>query len=221
MTLPKQQLDALTTTFLGMAAAVDEMVEESLRAFLQRDAALALAVMDKDDAVDALDNTLDEMCLRLLALEQPVAADLRYVVAVMRLTGELERIADEACNVAEHTTELCSLPLTMPHPVMREFAAHTAIMFRNAVAAFRNRDTSLAQKTCAMENMADTLHMRAVQTCFAEIYGQEQSAQMSLFRIFIARSLERICDLATNICELTIFAYEGNVIKHKWQQAPQ
>lgn len=220
MTLPKQQLDALTTTLLGMAAAVDEMVEESLRAFLRRDAALALAVMDKDDAVDALDNTLDEMCLRLLALEQPVAADLRYVVAVMRLTGELERVADEACNVAEHTAELCSLPLTTPHPVMREFSAHTATMFRNAVTAFRNRDTPLAQKTCAMENMADTLHMRAVQTCFAEIHGQEQSAQRSLFRIFIARSLERICDLSTNICELTIFAYEGNVIKHKWQQGP-
>ena len=217
MALPRQQLDELTITLLRMIAEVGETLEDALEAFLQRDTERARAVLDKDDAIDALDNALDEQCLRLLALEQPVAADLRYVVAVMHLSGELERIADEACNVAEHTMELCTLPPLDPHPVMRTFVEHTLAMYHNAVEAFRTRNTALAEKTCAMEDTADHLHIQAVQTCFSEISGQEQSAQKSLFRIFIARSLERICDLSTNICEQTVFAYEGRVIKHTWQ----
>ncbi len=215
----RRQLDELTATLLRMASAVDEMLGMALRAFLQRDPDMARDVLDRDDAVDALDNVVDEMCLRLLALEQPVAADLRYVVAAMRLTGELERVADEACNVADHTVDMCAIPPTVPHPVMRAFADHSLTMFRSAVEAFRTRDPELARKICALEEKADDLHMRAVRTCFAELTGEEQSAQISLFRIFIARSLERVCDLATNICEQTVFAVEGSVIKHKWQCA--
>ena len=216
----KQQMDVLTTTFLSMSALVEEMLEEAFRAFLRRDSDLAQAVMDKDDAIDVLDNALDEMCLRLLALSNPVAADLRYVVAVMRMTRELERIADEACNVMEHTMTLCALPLTESNTVMRSFVEHSASMFRNTVDAFRNRDAELAMKTCGMENMADGLYTQVVQTCLEEISMQEPAAQTSLSNIFIARSLERICDLSTNICELTIFAYDGNVIKHKWPSYP-
>ncbi len=216
MSTLQQQLDNLTTSFLGMAALTDDMLALALRAFLQRDAELAGAVAAKDDAVDALDNALDEMCLRILALEHPVAAHLRYVVAIMRLTGEVERIADEACNMAEHTVELRTLPLSDPHPVMRAFAEHSLQMYRSAIEAFRSRDSELAIKTRGMEELADELHMRAVQTCFAEISGQQQSAQKSLFRIFIARAMERICDLSTNICELTVFACAGDVIKHRW-----
>ncbi len=214
----RQQLDAITNALLYMASAVDEMLDMTLKAFLQRDADMAGVIGAKDDVVDAMDNALDEMCLRLLALEQPVAADLRYVVAAMRLTGELERVADEACNVAEHTLELCAIPPTQPHPVMRTFAEHTLAMFRGAVEAFRTRDVELAKKTCTMEARADELHLQAVKTCFAELCGKEEDAQISMFRIFIARSLERICDIATNICEQTVFAVEGSVLKHKWQQ---
>ena len=215
----RQSLDVVTTTLLCMASAVDDMLVLSLKAFLDRDAEAAKVVIASDDAIDAMDNTMDELCLRLLALEQPVAADLRYVVAAMRLTGELERVADEACIIAEHTLELWSMPPFAPHPEMRSFTEHTLTMFRQSVDAFRSRNPELAKVTCGLEDAADDLNLQAAQSAFAELEDTELSARISLLRIFIARSLERICDLATNICELTVFAYEGEVIKHKWQMA--
>lgn len=213
----QQQLDAMKSTLLCMAANVGDMLAQCLKAFLERDADLAAHVVSLDDAIDAMDNDLDELCLQLLARLQPVAADLRYVVAAMRLTSELERIADEACNIAEHTIALAKLPPTLPHPVMRTFSDHAAAMFRTALEAFRTGNSTLAREVCTMEDKADELHIQAVRTCFEALGTELHDTQISLFRIFISRSLERICDLSTNIGELTVFANEGSVIKHKWQ----
>ncbi len=214
----ERQIDQITAALLSMASGVDTMLAECIRAFLDRDADLARKVIDDDDAIDALDNMLDEKNLEILALEQPVAVDLRYVVAAMRLTAELERVADEACNIAGHTVELAAIPPSVPHPVMKAFCAHALDMYRTAIESFRSGNVDLAHKVCCMEEQADTYYSQAVHTCFTSLSGELQSTQISLFRIFISRALERICDLATNIAELTVFAYEGSIIKHQWQQ---
>ena len=215
----ERQIDQITTVLLRMVSGADTMLAECVQAFLERNVDLAKKVMDDDDSIDHLDNVVDEKCLEILALEQPVAVDLRYVVAAMRLTVNLERIADEACNIAGHTIELTAIPPSLPHPVMREFCRHALAMYRASVESFRSGDVPLARKVCDMEEQADSYYAKAVHTCFAELSGEVQSTQISLFRIFISRALERICDLSTNIAEITVFAYEGSVIKHHWQQA--
>lgn len=211
-----EQLDEMKIDLLRMATAVDRMIADGVKAYLLRDADLAETVGRADRAVDDLERKLDEKCLRLLALDQPVATDLRYIVATMRMVVDLERVGDEMCNVADETINLSKLPFTEPHPVMRALADTAQDMFRKSVESFRTANLVMARSVRELEDEANKLHSQAVQSCFADLDANRPLARMAMHRIFVAKALERVCDLATNIAESTVFVLQGVSIKHDW-----
>ncbi len=206
----RQQLEEARTRILYMAASVESMIRDVVSALHNRDAVKAMEIIDRDEAIDEMDNQLDEICLRILALENPVAADLRMVVAIMRATSNLERIADEASNIANHVVELAAATQSGPHPFVQNLAEYSIKMYQAAVEAFRAQNPQMAHEVCGMMDEADTLHAKALHSCFAE----QRSPTLGMLRILIAHSLSRICERAVNIAEFTVFACEGAVIKH-------
>ena len=209
-----KQMDELKLRVLKMAALTERALDSSLTAFLRRDGELAESVLENDQYINAMECEIDDRCLKLLALEQPVALDLRSIVASMRLCVDLERIGDESANVAELVVTLARLPLTEPHPMMEEMTKLCRDMFAKAVASFRDRDEQLAMQVIAMDDQADTLNMRILQDCMQTMVCEHKQIQRAIYRIMISRAMERICDLCTNIAESAVFLHRGVSIKH-------
>ena len=211
-----EQLDEMKIDLLRMATAVDRMLADGVKAYILRDAELAQSVRRADHAVGDMERKLDDKCLRLLALDQPVATDLRYIVATMRMVLDLERVGDEMCNVADETISLSKLPFIEPHPVMRALAELAQNMFRKSVESFRTANLVMARTVRELEDEANSLHSQAVHSCFADLESNRSLARIAMHRIFVAKALERVCDLATNIAESTVFVLQGVSIKHDW-----
>lgn len=211
-----EQLEEMKIDLLCMATAVDRMLADGIKAYILRDAGLAQSLHQADRIVDELERKLDDKCLRLLALDQPVATDLRYIVATMRMVVDLERVGDEICNVADETLSLCQLPFIEPHPVMRALGKLAQDMFRKSVESFRTANLVMAKTVRELEDEANSLHSQAVQSCFADLETNRPLARIAMHRIFVAKALERVCDLSTNIAESTVFVLQGVSIKHDW-----
>lgn len=212
------ELELLTDKILRMAALSRQALADALKAFSGRDAALARQVIDRDAEINRMECDLDDASLRLLALEQPVALDLRRVVGAMRMTIDLERVGDEALHIAERAIFLSHLP---PAPVpahLDELAFRVTEMLAKSVAAFQSGDVALADEVCRMEAgiadlnvlvLKDALHLAEQESCAA------QALERSMHEVIAGRSLERIGDKAGNIAETTIFIVNGVSIKHR------
>lgn len=208
------QVEELKLNLLKMAALAGRSIDQVFTAYLKRDANLAFKVIEGDKEINSLERDIDDRCLKMLALEQPVALDLRYIVAGMRMVIDLERVGDEAVNIAEHTVSLAQMPLTPPHPMMDELTVITRNMYEKAVASFRDRSVGLAEEVCAMDELADELNMRILHDCVETMACEKKSVHRAMHRIMISKALERICDLSTNIAESSIFIVRGVNVKH-------
>lgn len=210
-----QELERLKMTVLNMAAATETALGQAWQAFTSRDQELAQEVIRGDLAINELERTIDQLSLRLLALEQPVARDLRFIIAAMRMSVELERIADQAVNIGQRAVFLSRRPPLPPLPELDALAAVAMDMYRVAIAAFINENVSQAWDVCQMDDEADELNYQVLNTMIAYMVKESRAAERAVQTIITARCLERVADQTTNIAESVIFIAEGVNIKHR------
>lgn len=211
-TLFLQRLETLKASALNMAALCEKAVEKSQGAYFERDATLAKEVMAGDDRINALELEVDRNSLKLLALDQPMAHDLRTIVGTMNIGLDLERVGDEAYNIARRTLFLNSRPPLPYFPAMENLSKIAAEMFSGAIRAFMNENAALAREIRAMDDAADTQSVKAVKAVIDYMVHESPAIERCVHTIFISRSLERIADLSNNIAESVIFIAEGESV---------
>ena len=217
-----QELENLKQDLLRMAALAETAVGKSLVSVTNRDSDLAREVITDDITLNRMELAIEEQAFKLLALRQPVATDLRLTVAAMRIATELERIGDQAVNIAERALELNSRP-PLELPIDIKVMADMALgMVRTSIDAFVNQDPKLALQVCQRDVEVDILDDEYIQKILDCMIKESRWVTRLHHFIIIVRNLERIADLATNIAEDIVFIVEGRVIKHRcedWMMA--
>ena len=214
MTVFDDELQKLKEKLLKMGSLVEDAVKNSIIALVDRDNALAQLVIDNDRLVNTLDVEIDEESIRLIALRQPKATDLRFITMAMKITTDMERMGDLAVNIAERALELNAEPVLKPYidiPKMREIAQG---MIRDALNAFVKRDKKVAMDVIMRDDEVDDLKHDVLQE-LAVFMAQDPTTVSRAMKIsFVATYLERIADHATNIAEMVIYLIEGKIIRH-------
>ena len=212
----QQQLLALKDKLLAMAALSQQALEFSVEAYMAGDMALCDHVLEIEAAINAAETSVDEMAYDLLAKEQPMAIDLRFILSVIKINGDLERIGDQSTNLASRTIALGSLPsISLPVDI-QTMGDKVGIMIRRAIQALLEGDCKLAESVLEMDDEIDDMN-RVIQSELVEVMKQHpEVAEQSLNAIIISRNLERAADHATNIAEDVIFWIKGNDVRHKF-----
>ena len=211
----ERELDGLKKELLELSAAVEESVVKSIQSLKDRDEALAREVIDNDDAVDNAEVALEEQCLKILALHQPVAGDLRFIVATLKINNELERVADLAVNIAERSLvigrqKVIDAPFDFTH-----MAQKSRSMLTRAIDSIIRLDTVLAHEVCEADEEVDELNRDVYTQVYRLINEHPENAEILINYISVSRHLERIADYATNIAEDVIYLVEGKIIRHQ------
>ena len=210
-----QQLADLKENLLRMAGFTEQSVAQALKALVQRDDALAKKV-DADDAVlDKLEIDIDGRCVKLLALRQPTATELRFITMAMRLSGELERIGDQAVNIAHRAEELNREPLLKPLVDIPRMADHAQGMIHDSLDAFVYAKPDLARAIIKRDEKVDLLNRQLHRELTSFMIEDPQTITRCLNLMSVAHNLERIADHATNIAEDIVYLYEGRDIRHQ------
>ena len=208
------ELADLKTTLLRMAGLAEDQIDKALTALVTRDSNLARHVIERDHQVNTLDVEIDEECIRLLALHQPAARDLRLVTTAMKISTELERISDLAENVSERTIELNEEPQLKPYidiPLMGKMAR---MMVKESIDAFVKDDAALARKVLTDDDFVDDLMEQLFRELLSFMLEDTRTISRAIRLSFIAKYLERMADHATNIAELVVYLVEGKIIRH-------
>ena len=210
-----QELVSLKEELLKMGTMVEQAIFESIEALKELDTDMAKVVINNDKLIDDLENEIDEICLDLLALNQPVASDLRFIAMVMKITTDLERIADLAVDIAQRVLELSGKPLLKPLVDIPKLAELAKEMVISSLNAFVNKDADLAGRVILLDRDADRLRDIVQEELVNNFLTKDASAaRRAVPLILIARHLERICDHATNIAEDVIYMLQAEVVKH-------
>ena len=216
----RREIDKLKRQVLSLCAVVEEQVQTAIRALIERDAALAEEVERRDDAVDQQEIEVEEECLKTLALYQPVAGDLRLIVAALKINNDLERIGDLAVNIAHKAAAVAEEPaLEIPFDINGMWRK-TQAMLRDSLDALMNADARLAEDVCRRDDEVD--HMKhAIREQIEEAIRRQPERMRPLLRLLaVARNLERIADGATNIAEDVVYLVEGRIMRHGAQPNP-
>lgn len=199
---------------LTMAASVEQQVERSFTALVNKDVALARIVQAGDEEINHLELDIENECLRIFALTHPVAGDLRFVMAVLRINGNLERIGDKAKTIAKRVIDLTDcVPLSLP-PSVIEMTVEVRKMLSDALTALSNEDADLCRRVRQSDDRVDDLQRSLFKWAHKEIPQRVESTHAVIDLLSISRALERIADLATNIAEDVIFLVEGSIVRH-------
>jgi phosphate transport system protein len=207
-------MDRLKELLLRMGALVEQSMADSIRALLDRDSAVAQRVIDTDRAVDEMELEIDQYTIELIAKMQPAAIDLRFVAAAMKITPELERIADLAVDVCERAIELNREPPLKPLIDIPRLANIAQDMVRQALDAFVRRDAILARQVILRDDEVDMLTEQSFRELLTYMLEDSGNISRAIRLTFIGKYFERIADGATNICEMVVYLAEGKVIKH-------
>jgi len=210
-----QQLAELKDKLLAMAALAQQTVESALEAYLRRDKGLCKFVKQNERAIDTAQRGLDEMAYELLAKQQPMAIDLRFILAVIKINGDLERIGDQAMSITRRTKEILPLDeveLPADFAAMGEFAG---VMIRTALQALLDGDARLAETVRGMDDEIDRMNRRAHNDLLRLIEEKPQFTQQAMNGILVAKNLERIADHASNIATDVIFWVRGADLRHE------
>jgi phosphate transport system protein len=203
-----------------MSAEVERAVSESVRAVESRDAVLASSVIEHESRTNAREVDVEEECLKILALHQPVAADLRYLVAVLNINRDLERIGDLAVHIAQGAQVLCEMPPVTIPTQLGEMAAKSQQMLKRVLDAFVNVDVAAAREIRLADAELDALNRAMAARLKAEITRNPALLEPLLKLMNIARHLERIGDHATNIAEDLLYLIEGKIVRHTLATTP-
>jgi len=210
-----EELKELNDGILKMGAYAEEAIFKSVEALRNRDRELAKSVIANDNNIDALELSIDEKCIDLIARYQPMAKDLRFITTGMKINAELERISDIAVDIAQRTLEIVDKPLLKPLVDIPELGKVAQGMVKMAIDAFIKRDIELAKKVLMTDPEADSLR-NTIQKELIEDYMEKDgsTAPRAVQLLLIARFLERICDHTTNIAEDVIYMVQAEVVKH-------
>ncbi|MBP1642246.1 MAG: phoU [Acidobacteria bacterium] len=209
-----QDLDKIRQSLLRMGGVVERMIQEAMRALMDRDQPRAQAVIRTDDEVDHLQVETDALCNRMLALQQPTAVDLRFLVATMKIATDLERMGDSAVNVAQAVEVLNQEPPLKPYIDLPRLADLTQSMVRDALDSFVRRDARAALDVCKRDDDVDGLYKQLFRELVTYMIEDPKNITRALHLLLIARNYERIADHATNVAEDVIFYVEGRDIRH-------
>jgi phosphate transport system protein len=208
------ELSDMKSTLLAMSAEAQTSLAAAVEALLQRDTNKAAQVISADHKIDALEVEIEDLVVKLLATQQPMAKDLRLLMAALKIANDLERVGDHAVNIAQSAERLQASPPIVPEPEIIEMARMARRMLADALDAFVRADAQAGRAVCKRDDQVDNLHDSVFRILLTHMMETPHiiSAAMELF--LVSRNLERVADLATNIAEDVVFLVEGKSIKH-------
>jgi len=208
------ELEALKQTLLAMGGLVEDQIRRVMRALIERDDALAQEVIERDQQVNAYDVEVDETCVSLLALHQPAAGDLRFITTAMKIVTDLERMGDQAVNIAQRVLELNREPQLKPYIDLPRMAESAQRMVKESLDAFVARDTALARQVCGEDSEVDLLKEQIFRELLTFMMEDPRTIPRAIRLILISRFMERVADHATNIAEMVVYLVEGKMVRH-------
>lgn len=214
------ELDTLKQRLLDMSGKAEAMMALSIDALMARDGGLAEAVLRADNEIDTLEIEVENLAVSLLALQQPMARDLRFIVGAIKISSDLERVGDHAVNIAEATQRLIAAGptnLSGPTPAIAQMAKRSRAMLGEAMKSFLRADGGLGRAVCAMDDEVDELHESVFRVLLTHMMENPTNITAAMQYLLVSRNLERIGDLATNIAEDAVFLAEGKQIKHQFE----
>jgi phosphate transport system protein len=210
----QRELSHLRKQILAVGAAVEDAISQAIAALLTRDGKLAEVVVDGDNEIDRMEIEVEEECLKILALYQPVANDLRFIVAVLKMNNDLERMGDHAANIAKRAGYLAKRT-PVPWPSELELMAENVKgMVKGSLDALINHNGDLARQVCIADDEVDRQKQSIASALREELFGATENRESLLKMIDVPRHLERIADLATNVAEDVVYLAEGHIARH-------
>jgi phosphate transport system protein len=210
-----ERLDRLTEQVLDMSERAESLIALAVEALRSRDPGKAEAVIAGDRLVDALELTVEHTAISLLALQHPMARDLRFVIGAIKISNDLERVGDHAVNIAQSTLRLITLGARIsPDPGIEEMARRARTMLSDALDAFVRADGALGRDVCRRDDQVDALHDSLFRILLTHMLEDPSTISEALELFLVSRNLERVADLATNIAEDAVYLAEGKSIKH-------
>ncbi|OPY00698.1 MAG: hypothetical protein A4E58_00013 [Syntrophorhabdus sp. PtaB.Bin006] len=214
-----EKMTTLRKELIECATHVEGMIDKSIQGLLQKDPLLLTEVIQKDEPkANETEIVIDELCATMIAQYQPKAKDLRTILMVMKMNNDLERAGDHAVNIAECSLFLIERPAIKPLLDIPRMAEEAVMMLKDAIEAFIKEDASLAAMVCLRDNIVDNLGQQVLRELITFMSSDPATIERSMRLLNIARNLERLGDLSTNISEDVIFMIEGRVIKHHKDQ---
>ncbi|HEX2253430.1 MAG TPA: phosphate signaling complex protein PhoU [Thermoanaerobaculia bacterium] len=214
-----QQLETIRQDLLRMGGLVEGMILEANRALVERDETVVDAVLDQDREVDRLEMAIDDRCLQALVRNQPRAIDLRFLVAVMKIVNDLERMGDSAVNIVQSVHQLNQEPPLKPYIDLPDLSRLVRDMVRRSLDAFVRRDVAMAEAVCREDDEVDGRYKQLFRELLTYMMEDPRTVSRCLHLLLIARNLERIADHATNIAEDVIYYLEGRDVRHSLARA--
>jgi phosphate transport system protein len=209
-----EELDVLRDRVLLLGGETETALQRAMYALSERDSETAREVLEGDTAIDRLEVEIDRLCIDVLALRQPAARDLRFVVAVAKVTPILERIADHACNIARAAIDLNDEPQLRPIPDLPRMSTTASQMLRSALDSFTRGDATAARHIIDRDDEIDEAYERVFHGLIETMADDPTTTRRAARLLFVAKHLERIGDYVTDICELTVYMTEAEIIKH-------
>ena len=217
MSREREEIRNLMESVVAMADEVGRFLRSSAEAFITGDTKPLGHLYEKDKEIDRMENAIDARCLRILALYQPAADDLRTVFMALKINNDLERIGDHALNIAERVVEVCNSPTPEFTEVFNRMTELNLGMLGDAITAFVARDTALAKNVLTRDDEADDLFRHVVTGVIGKQWNDRPEREAAVALVFAAKEFERIADLCTNIAEDVVFMAEGTLLKHEGQ----
>lgn len=213
-----EELDRLKALLVEMAGKVEEMVHLAVQALFERDREKAEDVVQRDHEINDLELQIDDLAINLLALQQPMARDLRFITMAMKISNDLERVGDHAVNIAQEVGRLIDAPPFPALPEIEEITRLASGMLRDALDSFMRSDSEAARTIPQRDDRVDELHANVFRIVLTHMFEDPKRISAGMDLIMVSRNLERIADLATNIAEDVVFLVEGRMIKHHAEQ---
>ncbi|HSV05019.1 MAG TPA: phosphate signaling complex protein PhoU [Candidatus Binatus sp.] len=210
----EEHLGELRTSVLEMGGLVEEQIGQSVRALIERNEPLARSIIARDHTVNRFDVEIDDLCLKLLALHQPAARDLRLITTALKITTDLERIGDMAEHIAERAVELVHEAPIKPYIDIPRMAELSRDMLHRSLDAFVREDVELALSVCVADDQIDKLHEQLFRELLSFMVEDPTTVTRAMRLLFVSKCLERVGDHATNIAEMVIFMVKGRSIRH-------
>lgn len=209
------QLSSLKQKLLDMSTTAEERTDLAVEALMTRDREKARLVIEGDAELNRLEVEVEQAAVELLALQQPMARDLRFIIGAIKVSNDLERVGDHAVNIAESALRLADLPKAdIPVPEIEVMARRARRMLADSLDAFIRADGALGRKVCLDDDIVDSLHDSVFRVLLTHMLADAKTITPSLELLLVGRNLERVADLATNIGEDAVYLAEGKQIKH-------
>jgi phosphate transport system protein len=210
----QKELEELKENLLKMTTLVEEAIRDAVQSMVKKDTELAQKASKKENQINSMKIAIDNMCLKLLALRQPMAADFRFISSAMKITTDLERMGDQAVKISERAISLIQEPQLIPYIDIPKMAEIAQSMVKDVLNAFVNRDSKLARSVYEKDNLVDGLNDQVIRELLPYMASDPKTTARAVHLMIVCRCLERIADQATNIAEDVIFMVDALFIKY-------